>query len=223
MRPAPRYIVRDSAPIALGFSLARTSLYNHTAWPPLSRPMAPVSAFRFDYVPLPASATEMSSSTFGKSPSERATSPHMLGMNPYSSAIPVTRATSGKSSHPTGRASIIQASKGAPFFSHSSGTPARSNEPAAPPESPSKLCECCEEKKSRIWNCSYCDMNFCDTCWARQGPHKPGKTGPDGLPHEKGDPNIVKRLKNILSPPTDIGEQQQLHVDDEDTTWVSTL
>lgn len=83
----------------------------------------------------------------------------------------------------------------------------------------SKTCEACEESFVRTWNCSYCDMNFCDLCWGRQGPHKPGRTGPDGLPHEKGDPNIVKRLKNILTPPTDPGEQQSLHIDDEDTTW----
>jgi energy-coupling factor transporter ATP-binding protein EcfA2 len=62
-------------------------------------------------------------------------------------------------------------------------------------------------------------MNFCDDCWGKQGPHKLGRNGPDGLPHEKGDPTIVKRLKNILTPPTNTEEQQQLHVDDEDTTW----
>lgn len=62
-------------------------------------------------------------------------------------------------------------------------------------------------------------MSFCDTCWHMQGPHKPGRKGPDGLPHEKADPNIVKRLKEILNPPTDLAEQQSLHVEDEDTAW----
>ncbi|KAF2462499.1 uncharacterized protein BDR25DRAFT_397579 [Lindgomyces ingoldianus] len=89
----------------------------------------------------------------------------------------------------------------------------------SPPEEPSRICECCDTAEGCIWNCSYCDMNFCDLCWGRQGPHKPGRTGPDGLPHEKADPNIVKRLKNILTPPTDTFEQQSLHLDDEDTTW----
>lgn len=82
-----------------------------------------------------------------------------------------------------------------------------------------KVCENCELEKSPIWNCSYCDMNFCDQCWGKQGPHKAGRTGPDGLPHEKANPTIVKRLKDILTPPSDHGEQQNLHVDDEDTTW----
>jgi hypothetical protein len=62
-------------------------------------------------------------------------------------------------------------------------------------------------------------MNFCDPCWNIQGPHKPGRKGPDGLPHEKADPTIVQRLKEILTPPTDQAEQQLLHVDDDDTTW----
>jgi energy-coupling factor transporter ATP-binding protein EcfA2 len=39
------------------------------------------------------------------------------------------------------------------------------------------------------------------------------------LPHEKADPAIVQRLKDILSPPCDHEEQQMLHVEDEDTTW----
>jgi energy-coupling factor transporter ATP-binding protein EcfA2 len=82
-----------------------------------------------------------------------------------------------------------------------------------------RLCESCELKKSPVWNCSYCDMNFCDECWERQGPHKPGRTGPDGLPHEKANPTIVKRLQDILTPPQEHTEQQQLHTEDEDTTW----
>lgn len=62
-------------------------------------------------------------------------------------------------------------------------------------------------------------MNFCDDCWGKLGPHKLGRKGPDGLPHEKANPTIVQRLKEILAPPQDYYEQQMLHVKDEDTTW----
>jgi energy-coupling factor transporter ATP-binding protein EcfA2 len=82
-----------------------------------------------------------------------------------------------------------------------------------------RVCESCEMAKSPVWDCSYCDMNFCDDCWNKQGPHKAGRTGPDGLPHEKADPTIVKRLQEILTPPQDHSEQQTLHIEDEDTTW----
>jgi energy-coupling factor transporter ATP-binding protein EcfA2 len=62
-------------------------------------------------------------------------------------------------------------------------------------------------------------MKFCDDCWVKQGPHKAGRTGPDGLPHEKANPAIVKRLQGILTPPQEHTEQQILHMEDEDTTW----
>lgn len=151
-------------------------------------------------------------------PSERATSP--LPFNPHASAIPVTRATSGSARIPRvlGRASISQSSPDVSSSPQKLSALAAQPVQEAPPEN-SKICECCEATKQRIWNCVHCDMNFCDDCWGKQGPHKAGRTGPDGLPHEKGDPTIVKRLKNILTPPTDSNEQQQLHVEDEDTTW----
>ncbi|KAF2134377.1 hypothetical protein P153DRAFT_402048 [Dothidotthia symphoricarpi CBS 119687] len=82
-----------------------------------------------------------------------------------------------------------------------------------------QVCDDCKLEKSPIWDCSYCGMSFCDQCWDEQGPHQSGRTGPDGLPHEKANPTIVKRLKNILTPPQAHGEQQTLHVEDEDTTW----
>jgi energy-coupling factor transporter ATP-binding protein EcfA2 len=67
------------------------------------------------------------------------------------------------------------------------------------------------------------DSDFCDECWGKQGPHKAGKTGPDGLPHEKANPTIVKRLQDILTPPKEHVEQQMLHAEDEDTTWFGVV
>lgn len=125
-------------------------------------------------------------------------------------------------------------------FSRSTGThssavggsrdpPASSLEPPLPPareppepgfgESRPRKCDDCELEKSRIWSCSYCGMNFCDQCWSKQPQHRSGRTGPDGLPHEKANPAIVKRLKDILTPPPGYTEQQSLHVEDQDTTW----
>lgn len=103
-------------------------------------------------------------------------------------------------------------------FKSSNALP-KDNQDSDPRDSQPKVCENCDVPKVPIWNCSYCDMNFCDDCWGRQGPHKPGRTGPDGLPHEKANPTIVRRLKDILTPPRDHGEQQTLHTEDEDTTW----
>ena len=142
-------------------------------------------------------------------------------MSNLSPQIPVNRTSSSTTARAVTRASIsVQSSRDLSSSPKKSVTLATQPNPNNPPEdSRVKTCEACELTNLRTWNCSYCDMNFCDPCWGKQGPHKPGRTGPDGLPHEKGDPNIVKRLKNILTPPTDPGEQQLLHVEDEDTTW----
>jgi hypothetical protein len=57
---------------------------------------------------------------------------------------------------------------------------------------------------------------MCDACWALQLAHRPGKTNIDGLPHEKADWNVVRRLRDILAPPED---QRQRHLADQDSTW----
>ena len=67
--------------------------------------------------------------------------------------------------------------------------------------------------------CVSCGSTYCDVCWDRQGPHRPGKVGLDGLPHEKTDQQIYDRLKAILEPPEYIDELSRLHIEDEDTTW----
>jgi hypothetical protein len=141
----------------------------------------------------------------------------------YTPEIPVTRTSRSESSRTISR----------PRGSFSTGpfrdVPKASAEPLLPltPDRPEtnvgdtqlRMCESCEVAKSPVWDCSYCDMNFCDDCWSKQGPHKAGRTGPDGLPHEKANPTIVKRLQDILTPPQEHREQQMLHIEDEDTTW----
>lgn len=82
-----------------------------------------------------------------------------------------------------------------------------------------KICESCDLEAPLIWYCSYCGMDFCDPCWGRAGPHKPGRVGPDGLPHEKANPTIVESLKDILNPPNDAASQKTLHLEDENTKW----
>ena len=56
-------------------------------------------------------------------------------------------------------------------------------------------------------------------CWGRQGPHKPNKKGRDGVPHEKTNPHVVRRLKAILNPTRHPDAIQKLHEDDESTKW----
>ena len=67
--------------------------------------------------------------------------------------------------------------------------------------------------------CLSCGSVYCELCWEKQGPHRPGKVGLDGLPHEKTDKSIYERLKVILEPPEDVSELSRLHLEDESATW----
>ncbi|KAL1581794.1 hypothetical protein WHR41_09522 [Cladosporium halotolerans] len=67
--------------------------------------------------------------------------------------------------------------------------------------------------------CVRCDSTYCSHCWALQGPHRPKKRGPEGLPHEKVDLGVIRRLKGILNPSTDPLVVQKSHQEDEWTKW----
>lgn len=144
----------------------------------------------------------------------------------HTSEIPVSRASSSLAAKVAGqhRGSVSTSRKDTknPWqeFITAMPSPGIKTESAEPQQQQQhKTCEVCEELKPCVWNCANCGMDFCDVCWGRQAQHKPGRTGPDGLPHEKADPTIVERLKSILTPPKEQTEQQMLHLDDEDTTW----
>jgi len=83
----------------------------------------------------------------------------------------------------------------------------------------SSTCETCDRRDVTTFYCVNCDSTFCDDCWKLERPHRPGKKGPDGFPHEKADPGVVTRLHDILNPPADPEILQNLHAEDEDTTW----
>jgi hypothetical protein len=73
---------------------------------------------------------------------------------------------------------------------------------------------------TRVYQCVQCDGAFCNECWDKQFPHRPGKVGADGLPHEKTDMEVVERLRETLDTQDRTPEEQQkLHKEDEDTTW----
>ena len=89
----------------------------------------------------------------------------------------------------------------------------------APPLLECEGYECKSSPESTRSLCLSCGSTYCDSCWEVQGPHRPGKVGVDGLPHEKTDKQIYDRLKAILEPPEDIEVLSRLHSEDEDTTW----
>ncbi|KAF2773221.1 hypothetical protein EJ03DRAFT_323724 [Teratosphaeria nubilosa] len=88
-------------------------------------------------------------------------------------------------------------------------------------DAPAEGCEDdrCSGPQLPIWHCVDCDSSYCSDCWPRQGPHRPKKKGRDGVPHEKTNPTVVRRLKEILHPTRAADEIQRLHEDDESTKW----
>lgn len=77
----------------------------------------------------------------------------------------------------------------------------------------------CNTPNATIWHCVDCDSNYCSECWAYQGPHKAGKYGRDGVPHEKTNVKVVSRLKRILQPPRTPEAIQKCHDADQCTKW----
>ncbi|CEI60194.1 hypothetical protein FVEN_g6376 [Fusarium venenatum] len=94
-----------------------------------------------------------------------------------------------------------------------------SSELPLPRQTPSVLNPCCVcGGPSKAWKCVQCDDFFCDECWPKERPHRPGKVGIDGREHEKVDEDIVDRLQRIFGQPT-AEEQHQRHTNDINTTW----
>ncbi|KAK3718358.1 hypothetical protein LTR37_005171 [Vermiconidia calcicola] len=77
----------------------------------------------------------------------------------------------------------------------------------------------CKAPNAAIWHCVDCDSNYCSECWDYQGPHKSGKFGRDGVPHEKTNVRVVNRLKKILQPSQSPDTILKSHEADQCTKW----
>ncbi|EMR64244.1 patatin-like serine protein [Eutypa lata UCREL1] len=81
-------------------------------------------------------------------------------------------------------------------------------------------CQTCGTTKGKTFTCIQCNsLAFCETCWPRWILHVPGATGWGGKPHEKADPIVVQRLRQILEPNRTEADHQAELIEDEDTTW----
>lgn len=86
-------------------------------------------------------------------------------------------------------------------------------------QAPATQCCICRKEK-RLWTCDQCNNDaFCDDCWDRERPHRPGAKGRGGIPHEKTDQEVVAFLQQILETSRTIEEQRFLHDNDTDTIW----
>jgi hypothetical protein len=98
---------------------------------------------------------------------------------------------------------------------------ARAPEEGIIPSGAAERCEDvrCTTPSDRVFYCVDCSSCFCSSCWTFQTPHRQGKLGRDGQPHEKTNYHIAKRLERILNPPADQARLRQMHENDEQSTW----
>ncbi|KAK4194241.1 hypothetical protein QBC40DRAFT_260209 [Triangularia verruculosa] len=81
-------------------------------------------------------------------------------------------------------------------------------------------CVECKRTDLKVWTCVQCGhFTFCNDCWDKERPHKPGGTGIDNRPHEKADPAVVERLERIFGKGRTEEEQAELFDTDADTMW----
>ncbi|KAK5631117.1 hypothetical protein RRF57_006832 [Xylaria bambusicola] len=81
-------------------------------------------------------------------------------------------------------------------------------------------CQTCATVDEITFTCIQCNnLAFCDTCWSKWILHIPGAVGWNGKPHEKADPLVVGRLRQILEPVRTEEEHEAELLEDQDTTW----
>lgn len=85
---------------------------------------------------------------------------------------------------------------------------------------------CCNKAKSGSEDCHFCwrcQTTFCDQCWESQPAHRQGRPrNQGGIPHEKSNPDVAKKIEKILESALNDEQQAMLHVQDEDSSWFGT-
>lgn len=84
----------------------------------------------------------------------------------------------------------------------------------------SQPCQTCGTNAEKTFTCIQCNnLAFCEACWPKWVLHTPGAVGWNGKPHEKADPLVVHRLRQILEPTRTEAEHESELIEDRDTTW----
>jgi hypothetical protein len=84
-------------------------------------------------------------------------------------------------------------------------------------------CKACGRAGISTSYCSACSSSFCDECWPKQIPYKPGKKTLDGRSHEKENKTMIERMHAILQPSHNPETLRLLHLEDQDNRWFSVV
>ena len=101
------------------------------------------------------------------------------------------------------------------------------NHPACAEQQPSpkgcvEMCDQCNRVRDDVSFCPVCEFHYCSAHWDSQLLHQ-RQIVKDGVPHERTDPRLAKRVKSIIEPSWTDDQQIQHHRADEDTTWFGVL
>ncbi|KAH6647653.1 hypothetical protein BKA67DRAFT_394493 [Truncatella angustata] len=95
-----------------------------------------------------------------------------------------------------------------------------SEHPGLIPAVASQPCRTCGTVSEKRYSCVQCNnLWFCDGCWNEWVLHVPGAVGWGGRPHEKANPEVVYRLRQIFEPVRSEADHEQELLDDEETAW----
>ena len=155
------------------------------------------------------------------------------GLSPQNIA-PNNWSASDAQESPAGEAVLLPNRPNAPAFGASSDYPGRlpsepgsADDPRQAMRRPSPreslaICEQCQFEQPFVSYCPACSFHFCRDHWDGQPLHH-GQRLVNGVPHEKTDPLVAKKVKSIIEPSISEEEQAQLHRADDDTTWFGVL
>lgn len=156
-------------------------------------------------------------------PIEQKQSPHpATSTPPIESTAPISTSTPGRSSEFSSPQPPFSR-KRRPSSVHFGGF---DSEAGAEPID-EDLCYCGKSKPS-VEECYFCwpcnGTIFCNECWDTCPPHQTTRRkrinhNGSGLPHEKTEPAVAKKIFDTLQSDRDHDEQALLHVQDEDTSW----
>ncbi|KAH8677541.1 hypothetical protein BX600DRAFT_430886 [Xylariales sp. PMI_506] len=91
---------------------------------------------------------------------------------------------------------------------------------SGPTSSNSQACQTCATTSQKTFTCIQCNnLAFCDACWPKWVLHTPGSVGWNGKPHERSDPVVLHRLRQILEPNRTEAQHEAELLEDEDTSW----
>ncbi|KAI1100934.1 hypothetical protein F4804DRAFT_348064 [Jackrogersella minutella] len=84
----------------------------------------------------------------------------------------------------------------------------------------SQRCQICGASSVKTFTCIQCNsLAFCDPCWSKWILHAPGAIGWGGKPHEKADPEVIERLRQIFEPTRTEADHELELAKDRETTW----